>query len=113
MTARTLTALSRLIALGAIAAAFVAAGPAAAADNPPVDANGKKSCSITLSTGRTVYVAHGTTITGDDGKQYVCSDGGWYLVVVSGRPAGDGATRYSVHSYLYGLVTLQVQVTRA
>jgi hypothetical protein len=112
MTARTLRALSRLIALGAVAAAFVAAGPAAAADNPPVDANGKKSCGMTLSTGRTIYVAHGTTITADDGKQYVCSDGGWYLVV-TGRPAGDGVTRYSVHSTAYGLVTLQVQATRA
>ena len=112
MIARNATALRGLLALGAVAAALVAPGTAGAADNPPVDANGYKSCALTLSNGETLYVAHKTTITGADGKKYTCLDGRWYwdqtrLVL------GDGATRFTVRSSVYGLVTLEAQLTRA
>lgn len=112
MIVRNPTALRGLLALGAVAVALVAAGTAGAKDNPPVDANGYKSCGLTLSNGTTLYVAHKTTITGADGKSYTCLDGRWYrdatrLVV------GDGVTRFTVLSNVYGLVTLEAQMTRA
>lgn len=52
-----------LVALGVTSVALAAAGPAAAVDNVPVDANGKKSCAYAKWGGGTGYYPHGTTIT--------------------------------------------------
>jgi hypothetical protein len=74
-----------LVAMGAISLALVAAGPANAADSaPPVDKNGKKSCSITdTQTGTTRWVPHDTTVIHEfkDGfrQKETCNDGQWEI----------------------------------
>lgn len=100
-----------LIALGAVAAAFASAGPAAAADNQPVDANGKKSCALKTSKDGTMWLPHGTTITGTtpQGNEFkaTCDDGVWK----NERPApGVPITNSATFTALgYGVVTLQLR----
>ena len=110
MTSRTLTAVSRVLALGAVAAALVAADPARSAppDNTPVDANGKKSCALYSAGGGVVWISHGTVVTTDAGEKLKCSDGQW--VHESGTRPGPGT--WLVRSLQYGVVTLEVQTTK-
>jgi hypothetical protein len=100
MTARTL-------ALAAVVAALAAPGLAAAADNQPVDANGKKSCALKASKDSTVWLPHGTTMTGTtpQGTQVTvkCDDGVWKVErVVAVALTADTTLR----TLEYGVVTL-------
>src|SRR5262245_36466012 len=104
MTARTL-------ALTLVAAALAVAGPAAAADNQPVDANGKKSCALKASKDSTVWRPHGTTISGTtpQGTQFTakCDDGSWK---VERAAVGVSLTAdTTVRTVAYGVVTLQAR----
>jgi hypothetical protein len=99
-----------VLALAVVAAALVAAGPAAARtpDTTPVDANGKKSCALFSAGGSVVWISHGTVVTTDTGEKLKCSDGQW--VHESGTRPAPGT--WLVRSPQYGVVTLEVQATK-
>ena len=108
-------ALRALFALAAATAVLaVVAGPAAAESEPPVDENGKKSCSMKVSIdGKPpvpTYFPHGSTTTVTDPKggtaKLRCDDGTWQAEVVRSRFAV--LTEWTVRADGLGLVSLLV-----
>src|SRR5262245_24565125 len=106
-----------LAVLAASTALFAAAGPATAADNTPVDANGKKSCKIDTEGGGYRWYDHGTvlTVSGNGGGvngnvSLKCDDGEWKTNATRTRAVAPLVTQ-TVKTVELGVVTLQIRGT--